>query len=88
MDAEAKEHLRHELIEALAVRHPAAITWQAARRAVMKEFDFDLTEEDMVAALQFLIGLGCAEKTVDDFGGTGYWRATSAGVLAYERGIK
>ena len=52
---------------------------------VKKDVDFLFAETDLEAAAQLLTGLGLTEVTVDDFGATKYWRATSRGVLDWER---
>jgi hypothetical protein len=84
---EQKEDLRGAVLAALVVRHPAAITARQIAHAVMRDVDFVFEEADVVAALELLRGLPAplVEWLPSDFGGTKYWRATSAGVLHEER---
>ena len=82
---EQKEDLRHAVLEALAVRHPAALAPRQLVRAVKKEVPFLFEETDVTAACEILRGLLFAEFTLDELGGTKYWRATSNGVIHFER---
>jgi len=85
LTSEQKEDLRHAVLAALVVRHPAALTPRQLFHAVKKELDFLFEETDLVAALELLRGLKFAEWIVNELGGTKYWRATSEGVLHQER---
>ena len=82
---EQKEDLRHAAREALVLRHPAALSVRQLTKPVKKELPFLFEEADLTAALEVLRGLRHAEWTMDELGGTKYWRATSEGVLAQER---
>ena len=82
-----KEELRHATLEALAVRHPAALAPRQLFRAVKKDLPFLFEEDDLVAALETLRGVLFAEFTVDELGSTKYWRATSNGVFHFERAL-
>jgi hypothetical protein len=82
---EQKEDLRGAALQALAVRHPAALTPRQVFHAVKKELPFLFEEGDLAAALELLRGLRLCEWIISEFGGTKYWRATSDGVLHYER---
>ena len=82
---EQKEDLRHTVREALVLRHPAALSARQLVKPVKKELAFLFEEADLTAALELLRGLKHAEWTLDELGGTKYWRATSEGVLAQER---
>lgn len=82
------EQLRRACLEVLAARVPTALQLTAVRRRVVTEalVDFPFDDAALVAALNFLQGFQLVASTVDDFGTTTYWRATSKGVLAFERG--
>jgi hypothetical protein len=82
---EQKEELRHEVLTALAVRHPAALSARQVFRVVKRELPFLFEESDVLAALELIKGFGWAEFTIDELGTTRYWRCTSNGVLHYER---
>lgn len=82
---EQKEELRHAVLEALVLRHPAALSPRQLHRAVKKELPFLFEEAEVVGACEILRGLTLAEFTVDELGGTKYWRATSQGVIHHER---
>lgn len=86
MNAQQKEDLRKVVLEAIALRHPTALTISGIRRRVEAELDFKITDEDVEAALQFLKGLGLATVQFADLGSSQHWQATSKGVLANERG--
>lgn len=88
MNAEQKESLRHAVMEFLAARHPAAFIPRAIRRKVADEVDFQITEEDIAATCEFLIGMEAARELPDALGSTRYYSGTAAGVLAWERGFK
>jgi len=86
MTPEQAEQLRHATREFLAVRFPTAHAPRAILRTVAREVDFPVTESDVITACQFLAGLSEAKFERDPLGATNYWSATSAGVLAHERG--
>lgn len=86
MNAQEKEEIRHVVLEALALRHPIALTVNAIWRRVKAQLDFEITEADVEAALEFLRGMGLMQSKTDDMGSTKHWQATSQGVLAHERG--
>lgn len=86
MITKEKEDLRHLVLEITALRYPVALTASAIRRRAETELDFPITDADIEAMLEFLRGLALCRFETDDFGATRYWHATSAGVLAHERG--
>lgn len=86
MNPTQKEDLRHVILEIIALRHPTALTNAAILRRASPELDFKITGEDTDATLEFLRGLSLARYESDGLGTTKYWQATSAGVLANERG--
>lgn len=86
MDANQRELLRHVVLEILADRHPAALPPPAIRRRAAPELDGPITDADLMSALEVLLGLGHVTREIDPMGSTVYWQATSAGVLAHERG--
>lgn len=86
MTAQQNEDLRHAVLAVTAVRHPAALTARQIRRRVAEEIDFQVAEQDVNAALEFLKSIGHVMCESDSLGSTKYWMATAGGVLAYERG--
>lgn len=88
MTPEAKEDLRHAVLDVVALRHPAALTLRAIGRAVARELAGPLADEDVLAAAEFHVGLGHFKVEPDPLGSTKYYTATPAGVLAQERGGK
>ena len=85
LDSHQLEDLRHAVAEAMALRHPAALSPRQIQRAAAKDLAFQFDEADVVAALELLKGLKLAEFTPDGLGSTNYWRATSECVLKVER---
>jgi hypothetical protein len=83
---EQREELRHAALEFLSIRHPAAFNLRQIHRALNRELGFLVEAADIESALQFLRGLKFTDTTPDELGSTFYWRATSEGVRAYERG--
>jgi hypothetical protein len=90
MNPHQNEELRHAVLEVLATRHPTALQTSSIRRRIEQNevLDFRITDEDVNAALMFLAGLTppLIEFRNDPLGSTKYASASSAGVLAYERG--
>ena len=86
MNPQEKQDLRHVVLETIALRHPTALSVNAIWRRVKAQLDFEITESDAEAALEFLRGLGLVKFETDGLGSAKYWQATSAGVLANERG--
>lgn len=86
MNPQQKQDLRHVVLEAIALRHPTSLAVNAIWRRVKSQVDFEITEADVEAALEFLRGLALARFETDGLGSTKYWQSTSAGVLANERG--
>ncbi len=85
MKTEDRETLRHATLEALALRHPAALSLGAVARAVRKELAFPFEETDLASALEMLKGLGLTQSLPDPFGASQCWCATANGVLHFER---
>lgn len=79
------EILRHAALDALALRHPTALTSRALRRAMEKEVDFSFTDADLASALEVLRGKNLAAFELDPLGSTQWWTATADGKLATER---
>lgn len=86
MNPTQKEDLRHVVLEIIALRHPTALSVSAIRRRAENEVDFKITDEDVETTLEFLRGLSLTKFETDGLGTTKHWQATSAGVLANERG--
>lgn len=84
---EQKQELRRTVLEAMVVRHPAALAPRQIQRAVKRELDFLFEETDVLAALELLRGLEnpLVVATSDPLGAGQYWAATAAGVLFVER---
>lgn len=81
---ECRREVRRFLAERAAVaHHPATI-----RRGLNAGHQADWTEEEIELAAIFLSNLAPAQLRAvrDTVGATVYWQATSAGVLAHERG--
>jgi len=80
-----REELRHVVLEILAVRHPAALPVHSVARHARTAMGIEIPESDVTAACELLRGFAFADFSMDELGATKYWRATSAGVLKYER---
>ena len=85
MSDEDKQDLRHAVRDVVAVRHPSALTARAIRRSVLNEVVFPVTELDVEAAAELLVSDGQLSVERDPLGITKFYKATVAGVLAYER---
>ena len=85
LTTEQKEDLRHAIAEALAVRHPSALSTRQIARAVKKEIPFPFEDAEVDAACEMLRGLGLCVVNKDELGTTKYWTATSQLVLKVER---
>lgn len=82
---EQKEELRHEVLAALAVRAPAALSPRQIGKAVKRELDFLFEDADTEAALEYLRGLDLVQFRHDELGASKYWNVTTAGIQKYER---
>jgi len=82
-----REELRHVVLETLAVRHPSALPVRSIARHVKTAMGFEVSPDDITAALVLLSGLApsLVIATPDELGSSTYWAATSQGVLYYER---
>lgn len=81
-----KEELRHAALEVLVARHPTAHPLPAIRRHTSRAVAFKFADDDLQSALAFLVQCGLIITSRDGLGSSEYWVATSAGVLAVERG--
>jgi hypothetical protein len=83
-----KAELRNEVLRFLALRPAVAYPPDVIHRRLVasKGLDFDPTVEDVVEALMMLKGLEFVLTQVDQLGSQKFYQATSAGVLALERG--
>ncbi|MGA3268058.1 MAG: hypothetical protein ABSE16_14680 [Verrucomicrobiota bacterium] len=86
LTSEQKETLRHAIIEALAIRHPAALTVRQIWNLAKKDLDFKFEFDDVLAALTLLRELKLCSKLPDELGATDYFRALPEAVLKFERG--
>lgn len=85
---ERREECRRSVLGFLAVRQATAHHPKTIRRALNAGHEHDFGDEEISAALGFLEGLDLVKACPDDFGATLYYKATSAGVLAHERGLR
>jgi hypothetical protein len=85
MTNDDKELLRHAVLEVLTTRHPAALPVGGIARRVRTQMDVDCTEEEVMGALELLKGMELVKSQYDELGGSTWWQATPAGVLAVER---
>jgi hypothetical protein len=87
-DLQRAEFARQAVLAFLAARN--AISFDAAvirqRVTASRHLDFNPTDEEIAAALAFLRGREWVSVTRSGFGATQFYQATSAGVLAHERG--
>jgi hypothetical protein len=83
-----REELRFAIREQLAAAQTVALTAEMIFRRVgrTRMVDFEFSQRDVEEALTFLVGLAQATETPAPLGATKYYQATSAGVLAHERG--
>ena len=81
-----REECRRAVRDYLAVRQAIALHPQDIRRGLNACRVNDFTAEEVAAACVFLVGLKYAEQLTAEMGATLYYKAASAGVLAYERG--
>lgn len=86
MTQEDREILRRTVLEVLARTAPVPRTATGLKRAVEVELPFGVSLQDMEAALEFHRGNSHATFEHDPHGATKWWRATSVGILAVERG--
>ena len=86
MTTEDKEMLRHAALETLVACHPVPRPAHAIRRKVNASVPFHFTDEELLAALELLRGMGLVSYESDHLGTTQWWVATPAGVLRVERG--
>lgn len=82
------EQLRREILKFLAPRQAVSFEPQVIleRIAANHVLDFKPHPDEFAAALTFLRGRGWVEIKRSPFGRTLFYQATSAGVLAHERG--
>lgn len=82
------ESLRHAAREVLASRPGIALPLPGIRRRIEQGslVDGKFDNEELRAALAVLIGLNQVDVAHDKLGSTEHFKATSEGVLAFERG--
>lgn len=82
------ESLRHAAREVLASRPGIALPLPGIRRRIEQGnlIDGKFDNEELRAALAVLIGLNQVDVAHDKLGSTEHFKATSEGVLAFERG--
>ena len=85
MDPQRNEEVRNEALAYLVQRAGIAQTSETVHRRLNTENNFTIAEIE--AALKFLEGMDFLTKEHQSLGSTLYWKATSAGVLHYERSL-
>jgi hypothetical protein len=85
LDQERREECRADCLAMLATRQQTAHHPRAVRRVLNAGHVADYTEEEINAALAFLVSAALAQEVVEPMGATKYYQATSAGVIAHER---
>jgi hypothetical protein len=80
-----KEECRHAVLAFLVDRPVVSHSVAAIRRGINREGG-DFTEPETREGVELLVGLALAKDVPDPLGSTRYYQATSAGVLAHERG--
>lgn len=88
MNPEESTMLRRAVLEALSVRHPAALPAPSIRRRAAMQVDFPFSEGETESALVVLSDLGFVRSQYDSLGSVRYWSATAQGLLEIERGGK
>jgi len=83
---ERREECRRSTLGFLAVRQATAHHPKTIRRALNAGHEHDFTDDEVTAALTYLLSAGFVTAIPDGLGATLYYRATAAGVLAHERG--
>lgn len=88
MATPSAEQLRHAAREVLASRPGVALPLPGIRRRIEQGslVDGKINDEELRAALAVLIGLGQVDVAHDKLGSTEHFKATAAGVMAFERG--
>jgi len=82
-DQQRREEARHEVRRYLAERAGLAFSAETIGRKLRREFEF--TDEEIRAAVVFLVSARQVEIEPDDLGATEFYRITAAGTLAHER---
>lgn len=88
LNFEQKETLRRSAREVLASRPGISLPLSGIRRRIDQEklMDNVYTDSELRGALSLLAGIEHVDITRDPLGSTEYFQATSAGILAFERG--
>ena len=79
------EILRHAVLAALVLRHPAAMTQRAIRAAIARDVPFQFEDAALESALEMFRDMQLVKFQHDGFGATKYWTVTADGVLYLER---
>jgi len=82
---ERRENARRAVRAYLAERSALAFHPRTILNRVNEGHANDFTEEEINAALAFLVGDGQAEKSHEKLGATLYFKITSKGVIEHER---
>lgn len=85
MNTADNEVLRHVVLEALVLRHPAALPVPALKRKAQPELGREVTDEEIKGALHVLKDKGLVKSHYDELGGSEWWQATADGILFKER---
>lgn len=88
LDKRQKDDLRAALLQFYALRHRGAFSAVQVLGLMdrAKTVDFTPTESDIEDANVILLGAGLVDRVFEPVGSTPLYRATTAGVLQYERG--
>lgn len=81
-----REECRAAVLEYLADRPAVAHHANTVRRSLNANYRGDWTEEEVAAALAFLVSAGHASEVTHPQGATRFHQVTAAGTLAHERG--
>jgi hypothetical protein len=85
---ERREECRKAVLGFLAERQAVAHHPKTIRQRLNAGHEHDFADEEVEAALAFLLGMRpepFAKEIPDGMGATRYYQATSAGVIAHER---
>ena len=86
---EKREGLRRGVMDVLGPRYPHALPAGTIMKHLERErlVDFAPGAEELTGALEFCREMTWVEEVRSPVGASSGWKATAAGVLAWERGI-
>lgn len=83
-DQSRREDCRREVLRFLAERHLLAHAPRAVRNGVNRQ-GANYSKDEILSALDLLVGLDLVKSEPDPLGATRYFQATASGVLQNER---